>query len=103
MKAIGLALCKHDGCERGYLFQMPRYERLAEGDRVIVETKNGEKEAEVLKVATTYTDEDLYHMILLSYGAHEPLKKVLRKVMEKELRYDEDDLSVWEDRDGRED
>ncbi len=99
MKPIGIALCKHDGNDRGYLFQMPRYGSLKTGDRVIVETSNGEKEAVVLCKTTLYNSDDEYQMILKASGAHEPLKKVLRKIEETELRYDEDDLSVWEEKD----
>ena len=99
MKSIGIALCRHDTSTRGYLFQMPRYANLNAGDRVIVETKNGEKDAVILETLNTYVDDADYRMILLATGAHEPLRKVLRKVEERELRYDEDDLSVWEERD----
>ena len=91
MKAIGLALCKHDGCERGYLFQMPQYGNLDEGDRVIVETRNGEKEAVVLSAATVYDTDDGYQMILKASGAHEPLRKVLRKIIYKEFTYEDDE------------
>lgn len=99
MKPIGIALCKHDGCERSYLFQVPRYGNLKAGDRVIVETKNGEKEAVIQGTANIYTCDVEYHLILLATGAHEPLKRILRKVEETELRYDDDDLSVWEEKD----
>lgn len=99
MKSIGIALCRHDTSTRGYLFQMPRYANLNAGDRVIVETKNGEKDAVILETLNTYTSDNDYRMALLASGAQEPLKKVLRKVEERELTYSDDDLSVWEEHD----
>ena len=99
MKAIGLALCKHDGSNGKFLFQMPRYGNLKPGDLVVVETKHGEQDARVIQTATTYTTDDEYKMLIAATGATLPLKKVLRKVEFKELRYDEEDLSVWEQED----
>ena len=92
MKAIGLALCNHNGHGKNYLFRMPAYERLENGDRVVVETKHGEAEALVVGTATIYGEEsDEYQMIVKAAGADLPLKKVLRKISYKELAYDEED------------
>ena len=94
---IGLALCKHDGCAQSFLFQMPRYASLKEGDHVIVETKNGEQEARVVAKSTFYgINDDDYKMIVAATGAKEPLKKVLKKIIYEELKYDDDDLAVWD-------
>ncbi len=99
MKRIGLALCQHIGAPGKYLFQRPRYSSLKPGDRVIVETKHGEEEASVIESATVYDTDDEYKMLLAATGATLPLKKVLRKVEFSELRYDEEDLAVFEDDD----
>ena len=103
MKAIGLALCRF-GTEgsKPYLFQTPRYSRLDPGDHVIVETRHGEEEANIIETATVYDTDDEYKMLLAATGVTLPLKKVLRKVELRELRYDEDDLAVFEDDDANE-
>ena len=96
---IGLALCSHTrNNDSKFLFQMPAYERIKAGDEVVVETSKGEKPAVVLQVANcTYGDEE-YKMIMEAAGAYEPLKRVTRKIEYREMRYDEDELGIWEDR-----
>ena len=94
---IGLALCSHTGNKKSrYLFQMPAYERLKQGDEVIVETKDGEKSAVVLQTTNCIYGDEEYKMIMEASGASEPLKRVTRKVEYKRLAYDEDELGIWE-------
>ena len=71
---------------------MPPYAPIRVGERVVVETKKGEQTAVVLAKTTTYTEEDDYKMILTASGAHEPLRRILRRVVERELKYEDDDL-----------
>ena len=91
MNMIGLALCRHSKSGQGYLFRMPRYENLKEGDRVVVDTKQGEQEAEILETATVCEDEPEYRMILKAAGATLPLKRVLRKIAYRECEYEDDE------------
>ena len=92
MEAIGLALCRHGGYGKDYLFRMPAFAALDQGDSVIVETKNGEKEAVVMATATIYgSDSDEYQMIVKAAGASLPLKRVLKRVVCHELDYHGED------------
>ncbi len=94
---IGLALCSHKNNGYTFLFQMPRCATLKKGDRVVVETKNGETEAIVVETASTvFMNDDEYRMIIRATGAKEPLRRVLKKVTYEELKYDDEDLGAWD-------
>ena len=92
MEAIGLALCQHNGSSGKFLFQMPRYCDLKPGDLVVVDTKHGEQEARVVVATTMYFGEDDYKMILAATGATLPLRKVLKKVVYRDLFYEGEDF-----------
>ena len=91
MNMIGLALCRHNNSGQGYLFQMPKYENLKEGDRVIVDTQKGEQEAVIVESATVCEDDSEIQMIIKAAGATLPLRRVLRKIVYKEFEYEEDE------------
>ena len=92
MSYIDLVACKHPNDNRAYLFKAPQFSHLEKGDKVIVETKNGEKEVEVI---TTYTigdnEDDLWSMFIALSGAEIPLKRVLRKITYREYKYEEEE------------
>ena len=92
MEAIGLALCRHGDYGKDYLFRMPRYADLKAGERVIVETKKGEQEATVVSATTVFKGEPEYDMIRIAAGAKEPLKRVLKKVVYRDLFYEGEDF-----------
>lgn len=94
MKDFGLALCKYDKGSKLYLFRMPEFARIEAGDRVVVETKVGEDYAIVVQtLCCTYEEYEECKMILKLAGVEkaEDLKRVLRKVVFKELKYSEED------------
>ena len=92
---IDLVVCHHDSSDHPYIFRAPAWSYLKKGDRVIVETKHGEKEATVERSYTTdKVGEDL-DFILIASGATVPLKKVLKKVTYQTYEYeDEEDEKV---------
>ena len=92
---IGLALCKHDGNKGLFLFQVPSYCGLNKGDRVIVETSHGEQEAVVKYTNTVSFEDDDFNMIVAASNATLPLKRVLKKVIYKDLKYDDEELALW--------
>ena len=84
-------LCKFDSCEQPFLFYAPRFSHLKKDDRVIVETKKGEKEAIVLGSMTLGDDEeDAIDFIVHATGAT-IIKKVLKKVTYSDFEYEEAD------------
>lgn len=86
----GLALCKIGG--KNYLFQMPRYEYIEKGQKVIVDMVGGPQDAIVVSTCSTMSDSDEFDMIMQAAGATIPLKKVLKKIREEELVYENDEL-----------
>ena len=86
-KFIDLVVCQHDNSNAKFLFRAPCYEVYA-GDRVIVETKNGNKYATVVATHSVYnkpdTDEE-YKFIVHVMDATLPLKRVLTKVREIDI------------------
>lgn len=94
MYYIGLALCRHDGCPKSYLFRMPAYESLEAGDRVVVETKKGQQLATVVStVAAIHPGDEDFKLILGLAGVErvEDLKRVLQKCVYKDFEYEEDE------------
>lgn len=94
MNNFGLALCKHDNKPGLYLFRMPEYERIEAGDKVVVDTKIGKGFATVVQTVCCIDEEyEECKMILKLAGVEkaEDLKRVLRKVVFKELKYSEED------------
>ena len=87
---LDLVVAKHKDSPRYYLFQAPPFSRLNAGELVIVDTVKGEAEAEVVNVLTTDTNRKEYHFIVEMNHATLPLRKVLKKVAYRELRYEEE-------------
>ena len=89
---IDLVACKHPNDNRAYLFKAPNFSHLKNGDKVIVETRLGEKEVEVVATYTIGSDQDeLLSMIIALSGAEIPLKRVLKKITYREFEYEEEE------------
>ena len=85
-------LCKHDGCDKTFLFRAPAWSHLEKGDLVVVETVNGEQMAQVVSCITLGNDEvDKIDFIMNATRADSDVKKVLKKVDYKVFSYWEDD------------
>jgi len=92
MSYIDLVACKHPNDNRAYLFKAPKFSNLKNGDKVIVETRLGEKEVEVVAKYTIGSDQDeLLSMIIALSGAEIPLKRVLKKITYREFEYEEEE------------
>lgn len=92
---LDLVVCKHDSSDHPFIFRAPACSYLKKGDRVIVETKHGEKMATVERCYTTDKVGEELDFILIASGATVPLRKVLKKVTYKEYEYeDEEDEKV---------
>lgn len=85
---IDLVVCKHSANDNAYVFQAPAFSLLRKGDKVIVETKQGEQMAEVERVYTARNSGEELDFILIASGATLPLKRVLKKVTYKEFEYE---------------
>jgi hypothetical protein len=81
-------LCKVENSEKPYLFYAPRYTYLEQGDMVIVETKDGEKKAEVIQSITFEESSKEVDFIVRCTGAT-IIKKILKTIRFKELDYSE--------------
>jgi len=93
MYFIGLALCRHDGSKKNYLFRTPECAALEAGDRVVVETKNGQQLATVVSTVAAINPEDEDFELILELAGVESvdnLKRVLQKCVYKDLVYRED-------------
>ncbi len=86
---IDLVVCKHKGDDKGYLFFAPAFSGLEEADNVIVDTKNGYKEAVVQCVTTEQLGSNGYNFILRASNAYAPLRRVISKVTYREMVYGE--------------
>ena len=91
-KYIDLVLCKHENCDRLFLFQAPSWTRkLDKNSVVIVDTKHGEQIAHVVEKITIDAYSDEFEFIVKSSGASLPLRKVLSIIEYKLLEYEEED------------
>ena len=89
---IDLVACKHANNDKVFLFQAPCFSHLVEGDKVIVETRYGNAEAEVIRSYVVGTDDDeLIDMFIALSGAKKPIRKVLKKIIYKEYEYKEEE------------
>lgn len=86
---IDLVLCKHEGVDKVYLFRAPAFSYV--GDDVIVETERGEQPAKVVETYSIDTDSKAYRFIVEAAGAYEPLKRVLKEVSYRTLKYEEEE------------
>lgn len=85
---IDLVLCSHalPGGQK-FLFQAPAFSCLEDGDRVLVDTKYGERDAYVMCACTVRENTDQYDMILKCTGATEPIRKVIGKTVLTKFDY----------------
>lgn len=87
---IDLVICKHEGNNCNYLFAAPPFSNLQEADRVLVETKRGQKEAIVQDCATIENKSKEYEFLLKCASAYEPLKRVVGKIVYRMFDYAEE-------------
>ena len=87
---IDLVLCKHPNDGRYFLFQAPSFSYLKKGQLVMCETKKGECEAEVVNSVTVEAESELFNFIVDMCKATTPLKRVLKVIAYRELKYSED-------------
>ena len=92
IKLLGLALCKIEN--KNDLFQAPLYSFLDKGDKVIVDTARGQKEAVVVSTCSAMPGSDELSMIMEAAGATMPLKMVLKKIRVEDLAYSDDELKL---------
>lgn len=87
---IDLVLCSdalHGG--QKFLFQAPAFSLLEKGDKVLVETRYGERDVSVMCTCTVRENTDQYDMILKCEGATEPIRKVIGKTVLTRFNYKE--------------
>ena len=104
-KFVDLAICQHDNDTRKFLFQVSCYE-ISVGDRVIVETKNGNKYATVIAKHTVYNEPDKdeeYRFIVEAMSATLPLKRVLTKVREIDIDWSDYETEETKEEENEED
>jgi hypothetical protein len=89
MNYIDLVLCKHDGNDKPFLFRAPEFSNLKTGARVIVDTKNGQDNVEVVHSVSVEPDEDGCIMLCKMAGVENAmdLKKVIAEVKYHKLDY----------------
>lgn len=87
---IDLVLCSHtlQGGQK-FLFQAPAFSCLEKGDRVLVDTNGGDRDAYVMCACTVRENTDQYDMILKCAGATEPIRKVIGKTVLTKFDYKE--------------
>lgn len=85
---IDLVLCSHtlQGGQK-FLFKAPAFSLLEKGDKVLVETKYGDRDASVMCACTVRENTDQYDMILKCAGATEPIRKVIGKTVLTKFDY----------------
>ena len=81
MNYFDFVLCKHEHCDKPFLFYAPAFSGLKRHDLVMVETFDGEKFAEVMACTTLSDDEkETIDLIMRATGAQTEMRKVLSKV-----------------------
>ena len=88
-KFVKFVLCKHLSTDnRCFLFYAPWLSGINKGDAVIVDTKNGEKNAIVVSTAVVSKDDkDLIDLIMNATGSSTEVKRVISKVTYMDLDY----------------
>ena len=84
-----LVVCKHDGDNRNFLFYAPSFTTLENGDKVLVDTCNGEQIATVVtSCCTALSGSDVENAIRMICGAKDKeLKKVVGKFIFRKFDY----------------
>lgn len=87
----GLVLCKHPKHKNLFLFQIPAFSyKVKEGDTVVVDTKYGEQEVEIVHILNSVLiNSSEFNFILNCVGATLPLRRVIstKKVVYDSLAY----------------
>lgn len=91
---LDIVVCKHDGCDKPFLFAAPAWSYLRAGAEVIVDTSNGKQKAKVVEVRLLYNDPDDQEVkfLLSATGATWPLKRVVSQIITTDL-----DWSTYEE------
>ena len=89
MSYMYLVLCKHEGCEKPYLFEAPT--QVFPDTEVLVETRKGKSVAKVIGSQFVDRDSELCKMLIELAGAKLPLKRVLGKYTFTEFNYPKED------------
>lgn len=82
MVANQMVFAKHDGCEKEYLFAVPHWLSVKEGDILLVNTRRGESVATATSDMFTVSKAN---EVAVRFGAHIPLKEV-KQVVGKTLQ-----------------
>ena len=93
---IGLALIRHDGCEKPFLFQYPAFMNCKEGMMARVMTKRGEAIGTVVWADNVCKDRDEYKGIVIASGSEEPIMPVLAVAEWHEIAW-EDETDEYRD------
>ena len=92
MKYVDFVICKHDGCEKKYLFYAPAFSHLDKGEMVTVDTARGEQMVTVVSSMTVEkTDKRAIDFIMESMNAPSEVKRVLSKVHFSKYDYEEEE------------
>lgn len=91
---LDICLCKHKASPKYFLFRAPAFSYLQKGELVIVETRNGEQEAEIVNSITLDSESKELAFIMkwlkCSCKSHE-LKRVLKRVAYRDLIYKDEE------------
>lgn len=91
---VTLVVCKHDGDNRNFLFYAPAFTDFKSGDRVLVDTCNGEQLATVITSCTAESGSDVENAIRMICDAeNKKLKKVIGKFFFRKFEYEEDETN----------
>lgn len=91
-KIVTFVVCKHDECDKNFLFYAPSFEHLKNGDKVIVDTKYGEQTANVVTACNGFTDSDVEESLRTLCGTgNRELKRVVGKFNFVKFDYTYDD------------
>lgn len=85
---LDLVLCAMQN-GRNYLFYAPFCSSIEKGDEVFVDTALGKKPA-IVKAIERTCDEEHVEFAIACAGATKPLKRVLARVICREITYEED-------------
>lgn len=79
---------------KAYMFEAPTYNGIQEGDTVIVHNSEGEEVPGIVVgvdyINTRYKEDD-YKRYLAITGATEPLKRIIAKIVRKDMEYEEEE------------
>lgn len=90
---VQFVVCQHTDSQKKFLFYAPLYASIKSGDKVLVDTRFGEKMVTVLAVCnSTSNDVEQVLRVLAGVGC-EPLKRVIGKYDFTKFNYREDETN----------